>query len=283
MAWCLEENAGVSRGLDWLRERINQLTDGRLVLMDRRLFSRREVGQLDRCVIPCATRLGYPSEFVQVLEREYPDVPFALATDNWWDGSRRTGLGTLTHLALPWYRWWDGWSAWLSDCPVGMMGPLVSPVSFATSLVFKAQLDTVQPDAVQPDASPSAADTNGLVISNCFQAAQAWQLAARSVGFHAMCCTWAQWVDDRRELSNPPWILWDDSCVDTSIADPMDIASFIRPLRQAYPNALVCVTMSMPRMETWDAAQQAGADELLVKPNSGNALQRMLVAQQLCS
>jgi hypothetical protein len=118
-------------GLGWLRRRLDKPNQGlppievhQITAVDMELLRKiAEGGGVDRIVWACRTRVDYPCEEISFLLRDYPELPLAVAGESWWDGVRRTGLGVLPHLALPWYRWWDGWSVWLEGNAPELFGP----------------------------------------------------------------------------------------------------------------------------------------------------------------
>lgn len=212
-------------GLAWLRQRMQdfQSAQRHVALIDHawppgsglssyrdrlRLTDRIDCG-VERIVVACVNRLDYPVELIDFLQQTCPEIPLALASDSWWDGRRRTGLPTPGQLSLPWYRWWDGWVDWLEG-----RSPALFEAAPAAWPVLSSQ------------GAAAATGMRGLIVGNCRQTTAAWALVANTAGHTSECISWqrfqqqfpTQWT---RPL--PHWVLWDDTCLDTSAVqtDPM--------------------------------------------------------------
>ena len=246
-------------------------------------------GGIDRLIVGCAHRAAYPLETLRHLQAEYPDIPLAVACDSWWDGARRTGLVELPQLALPWYRWWDGWSIWLEGSQPELLGA-APPASFPWVMRCSRPggpggYEHANPTQQLPPLSSAAPPPAGMIIGNCRATISSWQMIAQAEGHRVELLSARQF---RRQLSSaqaqPAWILWDDSCLDTSsrelatAVDPLE--DFFEAAGQRYPAALLIAALSLARVEQWLMRPLAAGHEWIVKPDSGLALSRLLRAMQ---
>lgn len=263
---------GAQGGLGWLKQRIDGNLQGqrRSAIYHASLdISGLELGKLvnrgvDRIVLACSDRLSYPRSLATFLQTHCPDVPFALACDNWWDGSRRTGLGPIGHLQLPWYRWWDGWFDWLTGEAAELLGPM--PSVWRTTRVSH-----------WPSLSPCA----GLVVGDCYQSRQAWTEAAKQLGSGVRTCSsracQRQVEQDPQWLADFQWVLWDDSCLSTAqnprVAEA-SIADFFSSVSRVSPKTVGIVGLGLPRVDLLESL--GGGVELIAKPCEAAALARLL-------
>ena len=265
IAWC----GSSSDGLAWLRERCHSLDH---MLTDETL----SIASLDalcdqhpqRLIVAIENRLSYPEAEIHHLQRTWPEVPFALALASWFDGSRRTGIGTVSHLSLPWYRWWDGWKPWLSGSQAELLNPW----------------PRVLPPA--PRQQTTSSSSTGLIISNCVQTGEAWKVALAGTSADQIrvatvqVLTLAEFQSQLASpLSTPPdWILWDDSSLDTSIGSTClsDVCELFSSIRNRYPQVFLIVATSMPRWTDWQEWNASGVNELLAKPSQGLQIAEML-------
>lgn len=216
-----------------------------------------------RVIVACQNRVDYPRHFLSTLQTRFPELPFALAVDNWWDGSRRTGIGEVNHAILPWYRWWDSWIDWLDIKNTDFLGPFVPP-----TVISDTRSQT------EPQSNGRAA---GIVVSNCGQTGEGWQLAAKESGFRSSTMSLSRFVtDDEIEQARPAWILWDDSCSDTNQDLDDTISDLLRRTQIRFPNCVQSVSVTLPRWSCWQKMEQAGAVAMFAKPSTGRALPRML-------
>lgn len=312
-------NGSPSGGLAWLRQRMQSfpMEQSAIAIVEypwleashttsspqRQQLLERIDGGVERIVIACANRLDYPTELIELLQHVCPEIPLVLACDSWWDGWRRTGLKTRSHLSLPWYRWWDGWVDWLQ----GRTPQLFEPAPAEWSLLASAARNSA--------ASIHKPPARGLIVGNCRQTLAAWSLAATAAGYPVDCISakaYQRQVQPLPPSSRPGWVLWDDSCLDTAplvvagklsdnnfdarLANASDMAQaeqpdgravreFFETLQTFTPADLPAessehivgiVAVSLPRAD-W-AQQLCGTPgrELLVKPNSGQGLTRLL-------
>ena len=271
IAWC----GSRADGLGWLCDRCRsydnveiaesiciESIDGICVFKPRRL------------ILSVENRLDYPLAEIQHLQRNWPEIPWALAVGSWFDGSRRTGIGATSHLSLPWYRWWDGWRQWLSGSHAAMLNPwpkiMLSP-AIASNIAFT--------------------EAAGLVLCNCRQTAEGWRAglegdpgASQTQWVRIESRTRWQTSSDYRALlsqasmTDPDWILWDDSYLDTFAGTDCSasVCSLFAELRERFPTALIVAATCMPRWSDWQQWMMAGANEIIAKPTQGILLREVL-------
>ncbi len=283
-------------GLGWLRRQLDKAYGAfpaievrQFPAVDRISLSRiLEDGGVDRLLWACSTRIDYPHEEIDFSLRDYPEVPLAVACESWWDGSRRSGMRVLPHLSLPWYRWWDGWSVWLEGSAPELFGPCQnSPAPWSGSSWFTLP-------ALRHDESSHSHDVGcGIVVGNCRQTCNAWRrLAARGFGLshpdnssrvtEIEVISWARYqarLQSRDFPQRPNWVLWDDSCLDTSAASRDSAATmegFFALTGPVFESALLIAALSMPRATQWLKRSGSDQHEFIVKPDSGQALIRLL-------
>lgn len=214
-----------------------------------------------RLVLSVENRLDYPQLEIQHLRRHWPEVPFALALGAWFDGSRRTGIGSTSHLSLPWYRWWDGWQKWLTGSNSALLNPWPQSVDSRSNR---------EPDAV-------AWNPSGIIVCDCRDTATTWQvgLECDPVGTQVLTLqSFRSRMAKKSPIADPDWVLWDDSCLATSIgADCLSsVTPFFSEIRRTFPCTRILAATCMPRWADWHQWESAGANELIVKPNLGFAL-----------
>ncbi len=288
-----------SNGLGWLHARISSFRLSSLAVVEVSASTQGAIAgtsaevaaQLrplveagaERLIMACCNRLDYPQEAIEWLNVHAPELPLALATDTWWDGARRTGLGGRTHLTLPWHRWWDGWCDWLDATSGDWFGPCVQP---ATLGMERRRVAAGVGGRQGQEGTPS----RGVVVANCRQTAEAWCMVARQTGGEAQWRSAAGWHEaiqlgadfetrhSPKRYSEIDWLLWDDSCLTTAgTADGLaQCLNFIEQARRAVPQARIFCACSLPRWADWEPMQRLGASELLTKPNTGRGLQRLL-------
>ncbi len=284
-----------SGGLGWLRRRLDhsasdfpQLNLRQFASIDMQtLRGVVDEGGVDRIVLACSTRLEYPCRELAFLQRDCPEIPFAVACESWWDGGRRTGLGVPQHLSLPWYRWWDGWSVWLSGLAPELFGPCQSsPSPWVRASWFSERLKS-------GNASRELSEVGcGMVVGNCRQTCDAWRLVVEKWGRTSQSntdrsdlveiCSWLKYQNRSQANDFRPkvrWVLWDDSCLDTSAADHQAesmMEYFFQQASEIFPATLLIAAISLPRADQWLATSLADHQEFLVKPDSGQALVRLL-------
>lgn len=260
-------------GLGWLKQRIDGKVHGqRCSAIAHHSFDigQQELGLLvergvDRIILACPDRLSFPNDLVSFLQEHCPDVPFAVACDNWWDGSRRTGLGPVAHTQWPWYRWWDGWFDWLTGEAAELFAPFPSSVRRTT---HNSNL-------------PKLSQCVGLVVGDCRQSREAWCAAASQVGSRSLPTSalgfQLQIKSDPGWLADFQWVLWDDSCLSTT-QDPasaeLSITRFFETMVSVHPPTVGIVAVGIPRV---DILQSLGEKvEVIAKPCDLTALDRLL-------
>ncbi len=257
VAWC----GSRSDGLGWLSDRIASFA---FVDFHEQLC----IEALDalcqqhprRLILSVENRVDYPRELISHLRRAWPEIPLAVAVGSWFDGSRRTGVGAVDHLLLPWYRWLDGFLPWLS--------PHASPRLLGMWPRVSGE---------STSESESSREARGVIVCNCQTTADGW-LAALRLGALKSCrertSVYAMHTivsSDKPAEESVDWILWDDSCLDTFSGSHCHYSATeqLTLLRRFFPDAKLIAATSMPRWIDWQQWILAGADELIAKPNLG--------------
>ncbi len=266
VAWCGPR----SDGLGWLSDRC--VAVGTLKVAET--LSTDALDELctqnpRRLILSVENRLWYPLDEVQYLQRAWPEIPLAVALGSWFDGSRRTGIGSTAQLCLPWYRWWDGWHPWLSGSNSGL-------------------LDAWPHAKFQHPGSCSTSPSFGHVVCNCLQTAAGWIASFKTQSADATVFTLGDYQAMLNETwstdsAYPDWILWDDSCLNTAGTEgnAAQVGDLLSAARNKFPNAMVIAATCMPRWHDWQRWQDWGADELLGKPSQGFSLQQLLSSKCL--
>lgn len=216
-------------------------------------------GGTERVIFACANRVSYPHAEILWLQRNYPEIPAALAMGSYWEGARRTGVGAMPHVAMPWHRWLDGWMDWLDASVPAWFEPCTSPMNYDATRELQAE------------------PTEGVVIANCRATATGWKFAAEQV--EATVRT----LSARQAVEIPPatdvdWVLWDDSCQSTAggLEDDRQALDLLGKLGTSYPRARIFCALTIPRFRDCLMLDALGVEQLLTKPNTGRALQRAI-------
>ncbi len=250
------------------------------------LYRRFTLTQTDRMIVACRNRWDYPELDMRRLAADRCDVPLALATSDWWLGWSRTGVGhlqTLPHLSLPWYRWWDGWAAWLCGRHSEMYGPfpsLISGIRTACPMALQdlgrfnsGRLKNTETLSCQTDRS---AAVPGLVLADCSISAQSWASAVGGVAMRAKDYFNKSPDHPADALKQVDWIIWDDSCLCTShgVQKARQVAiEQLLTVAKRHSCARLWLGLNQPRWDDIVAYQQAGLKfDLLVKPFYGFVL-----------
>jgi hypothetical protein len=263
IAWCGSQ----AEGLGWLSARCNSIDEVKLT----ESISIQSIDAMctlhpRRLILSVENRLDYPLAEIQHLQRNWPEVPFALAVGSWFDGSRRTGIGATSHLSLPWYRWWDGWQQWL----VGSNAKLLNPwpqVNLNCSLVGLV--------------SRPFTTTTGVILSNCRHTAEGWRAGFKVDPDRAHVVTSRAFPIYLSQVVSltPDWVLWDDTCLDTFAGTDCrsEVVELFRTIRARFPDVVLLAATSMPRWEDWQQWMLAGANELIPKPSQSSLLAEELL------
>lgn len=290
-------------GLEWLYQRLQSPGLTRLPIQldhlphidlatSQFLASSGPPGELmvDRLIIACDARVSYPWQWLDAVARSCPDLPIAVAYSSWWDGSGRTGLGSNRHFGLPWYRWWDGWVAWLA-------AGLQEPTDRFPATFFSPPGTLHLTDALRTATAAAHCEPRGLILANCQQSSQAIGQLANLCGQTTTSLSWQAFAKLAQQelvgaspvvprLADRAWVLWDDSCLETSRSSPglnTQPADYLNLIRQACPNAQLLGLTGWPRADQWLAVGDGLRVEWLVKPDRGQGLKRLLCALADCS
>ncbi len=286
-----------SGDLGWLRDRLVRYVEQSTVrsLTQLSVIEPAELQTListgvERLIFACPNRLDYPRQNVELMEKFCPEVPLAVAIDSWWDGAMRTGIGPTDHLTLPWYRWWDGWIDWLDGRRPQLFGPCQTPYAFSYDDAVARPTRFDSSHNYSADGNPKN-QTRGLIVGNCRQTTEAWQLVADSLGHQAEVVLTHEFYG-RTPSQTVQWVLWDDTSLDTRPSGAQQttpdqaLPDFFAKLSRTHPAALGIAALNMPRSAPWhpflrhpDPSQTAPAlqkYEFFAKPSSGLALRRIL-------
>lgn len=261
IAWC----GSRADGLAWLCDRCS-------TIYESNVLESLSIDSLDticsrhphRLILSVENRLNYPVAEIQHLQRSWPEIPWALALGSWFDGSRRTGIGSTIHLSLPWYRWWDGWRPWLSGSSPVLLNPWPQLALTRSPVVAKSGL---------------SATSRGVILSNCRPTGEAWQagLECDPEQTHLLTLSEFRLLLAKADPVAPDWLLWDDTCLDTfaGAGTLTEICGLFEAIRRQFPGVVIFAATSMPRWSDWQRWLSAGANELLAKPTQGVLLREL--------
>ena len=262
IAWC----GSRADGLGWLSDRCGSIDE--LQAVETLTFE--SVDEIccqhpRRLMLSVENRLNYPAAEIQHLQRNWPEVPWGLAVGSWFDGSRRTGIGSTSFLSLPWYRWWDGWHPWLSGSNAKLLNPW-------PQLAFSRSSDRLN--------SGQLTTSTGVIVCNCRQTAEGWQAGLECDPDHTQLLTLGEFRFRFNQAASiaPDWIFWDDSCLDT-FAGPdclSEACELFAGIRKRFSSSIILAATSMPRWSDWQQWMSAGANELIAKPSHGILLSEVL-------
>lgn len=248
----------------------------------------RGIEQFDRIVVACPTRLDYAPTWMDELDRGSVGVPWAVMTDSWWDGARRTGIGSVTFRIWPWYRWWDAWHAWFhpeASAVIDQTPELFSSQAHASAL-FQEQAASCRL------AGRRAKETQAgvcVIVSACCQTADALAQSAEAAGMSSRI--YGSVADAGRSLasSDVSAVVWDDTCMSDMTcgqsSDPDEVVrererfavAQVAELRSAFSDALLIANLSYPRFDHWLSLERVGCNELIVKPSPALPLRNLIV------
>lgn len=256
-------------GLGWLHERCADL--GTVALAESLPNPIHAVpAETDRIIVAFQDRLEFSELPLRQLSRSFPEIPIATALGTWWDGSGRTGTKLRPQHMVAWHRWWDFWEPWLQGEHPDLFSPCPPHHGFMSPAQNRRKIDGRK---------------QGWIVANCSQSAQAWTLVAESAGMDARLMS-AQNLKTLDSQNGPPdWLLWDDTCLDTTRGSILETEhaehdtlgwKFLERVRDRWPDTLLIAAVNMPRWSAWQAAEALGGVELLVKPNTGEGLTRLM-------
>jgi hypothetical protein len=262
IAWC----GSRSDGLGWLSDRCGSADE----IEFSETLSIEAINAIcskhpRRLVLSVENRLSYPWAEIRHVQRAWPEIPFALAVGTWFDGSRRTGIGSMSHLTLPWYRWWDGWQAWVNGLQAELLNPWPQMMRGRSRVVVEMG---------QPKKS------SGVILSNCRKTADGWreglECDQNSTNFATLSKFRSSW--DQAAMIAPNWVLWDDSCLDTFTGGDRlsEVCELFTAIRVRFPATVILVATCMPRWSDWRQWTAAGANELIAKPSHGIVLHEVV-------
>jgi len=288
-------------GLGWLRQRVRELCHSRSIGNrdfwqvefddSSGLFELVELG-VHRIVVACECRWDYPQPAIQRLTTMFPDIPVAIAMSDWWLGWRRTGIGHGTAMplvALPWFRWWDGWVPWFLGTAPGMLGPFPSNIPLMTEVVLAHGTDLTLSGSDEKAARWNSHHLKEvgpamrvLIVGGCLQAMQSWQDVLGGKKTTTRLCGFGLSHPSAKSIldaEKPDWVLWDDSRVTTvpgwpaAKEDGRTAAAVeeLTCLANRFPESRLLVAWTVPTWNVVRQLQEAGLRfELLAKPYFGS-------------
>lgn len=241
----------------------------------------------DRLVLACEARVDYPWRAIMSLQGLEQTVPWGVVTSVWHAGSRRTGIGTVSHWQLPWYRWWEGWSNWFfpeqsrpgAVCPT-QFEAVTLPIDLATPSAI-ARISTASRSKFS-ETAPTVTANHLLIVAACAETGQAWQLMAERAHWSAAVLRPGEAVVGRthNQRTRVTGVLWDDSSLDRLPGGDSRAQARARcsTLRQMYPEATLLVGLTLGHLAMWSELQSAGASDFFIKPSFGLPLTDYLTA-----
>lgn len=246
-------------------------------------------GQHARVILASLTRLDYPWQAIAEYERANLGIPWGVVTGLWQAGSRRTGIGAVSHWQMPWYRWWDGWRSWIFP-ELARPGSLCSAQFEAITL----PIDLASPSLVQ---AKHAGRGHLVIVAGCRETAATWQEVAQAAGWQTSQVNPREWTEDAAAgggQRGPAAILWDDSCQDRlptaalpggpgrasqahsqSQLMPQSVDQ-CRRLARSYPGVPIVAALAVGHVAAWPDLQAAGASDFFVKPSHALPLAEIL-------
>jgi hypothetical protein len=241
----------------------------------------------DRIVLVAKTRLDYPWQTIAQLQTSQSHIPWGVVTGVWHAGSRRTGIGSVTHWQLPWYRWWDGWRGWFfpefvrsgSQCPT-QFEPITLPIDLATPSA--REWSARPPSNGSLPGEVRSAVKSLLIVSACQETAATWRLSAERAG-------WSSTVAHPRDLAvvledagrrDPSALLWDDTCHDRLPGNAPFGQSCVQcqMLARRFPGVPIVAALAIGHIAAWPQLKAAGVSDFFIKPSHALPLTDYLVS-----
>ena len=269
----------------WLRRRI---TDAGFEIYD---FDSGASARLQRLIIATTDRISIDRHISDLSAFE--EVPTALATDSWWMGSGRTGLREFPQPLLPWFRWWESWHPWLHGESQQYFSAL--PHRHMHAIVASGCNSNRQRGQSELPLGRLA------IIGHCVRTISGWKEVAETAGWEVTLLSPTNlepMADSEKKWSTSPsfsladqneydHVLWDDSSLNTCNREgrgaPDSIKRILKRIRSSFPDATIVAACSLPHWNEWESMQQAGAQEILTKPETGLGLARLLSAKTLAA
>lgn len=240
-----------------------------------------------RIIIACETRLDYPWQLISAKQTCDVFIPWGVVTGVWHAGARRTGIGTVTHWQLPWYRWWDGWRGWFfpelarpeSLCR-SQFESVTLPIDLATPMLARP---TILPEQAIGWTKYGNASRHLMIVADCQQTATSWRLVAEQVGWSATiarACELAELHLAAEPARIPDVILWDDSCQDRlpHIAAMQQSIEQCKSLARRFAGVPIIAALTLGHLSAWPQIQAAGVSDFFIKPSHALPLADYLVA-----
>ena len=245
-----------------------------LRVRDRSDANLQELAQIpiDRIIVALDNRWDFSPEVLQKLSQVWPEIPLAIATGDYWLGARRTGIGTTSHLIMPWFRWWDSWLPWLDGSNARLFG--------------SGSLELPSHRAIRPKPLVQS----GHVLGRCANAVEAWCTLAKEF---TQSVTYSQTFNSSLENESFDWVLWDDTELDSCFGPNRAVqqaTTQLQRLRQMQPRAIIIAALTLPNWSLWNTLLSAVPTiedskmppiYLLAKPSHGQGLRRIVYSSCL--
>lgn len=226
-----------------------------------------EIGNQDRLVLVAPSRAAYPDDAIRQLTTRSHIVPWAVVTDSWHIGSRRSGEGNVTHWQQPWFRWWDCWSSWffpevsrIGSHMASAYAPVISPVDYATPAHTALPCDNAR---------------NAVIFGGCQLTTDMLSQQVRHAGWTA---TVHASVDDSIEVGQDDSLVWDDSLLEclphNDLSHAVDV--LLTRLTELVPASRLITSLDLEHLHLWPAMRERGCIDLLIKPSPALALSNCL-------
>lgn len=226
-----------------------------------------------RIVVAVSERLELTANVFNECREAAGEVPFGWATGSYFDGARRTGIGSLGGFIQPWYRWWDGWRDWLA----GTSQAGLSALAGSTDHLLESKLD----------ANPNIL-SNGWIVADCQTTGHGWRCACDNSQasveqpsaavqlLSGVAFEHATTAVKEARLAAPDWILLDDSVQSIRQGSSAELHERLARIRDDFSQTLIIIATSLPRAEDWIAMQRIPACEFIAKPSTGSSLRACL-------
>ena len=241
----------------------------------------------DRVVIACETRLDYPWQTIAALQSQGVYIPWGVVTGVWHAGSRRTGIGTVTHWQLPWYRWWGGWRGWFfpelsrsgSLCP-SQFELVTLPIDLATPSTARMSATA----GISHEITAENAHQNLLIVAACQQTAASWRSVAEHVGWNSEVVRAVELgeIASAYECAHAPEvILWDDSCQDRlpQSVEMQQSCEQCSVLARRFPGVPIIAALTLGHLAAWPQLRAVGVSDYFIKPSHALPLADYLVTR----
>lgn len=272
LAWIGSENGACDVVLDRFLQSCEQLGYAPNIYKANQL-NLNDLADRERIVLVANNRADYPVDAIAQLTTRPNIVPWAVVTNSWYIGSRRSGQGAIAHWQQPWFRWWDSWIGWFFPDvarPGSVMHNAFSPVVTYSDHAMPHGL------AISPSTHHKL-----LVLCACRQTAELLSLQTKHAGWtaHVFHSVHDLLRSEYVQVGHmPELMLWDDSLLaclpNANSAESVD--DLVGRLVQLIPASRLIASVDLQHLDLWPLVQKRGCVELLVKPSHALALSNLL-------